>query len=128
MRKVLYNLLQEAQSAVPSDRIYQFGSVDDEPMKPFIIYRLAGRLDNLTSRRTIGRERVEVWVHDVPGSYALIEDTLSRIEDRFLAVLHDSYGGQTISQIDYDSRSTDLDDSGFRSICKMSSFMSVGRG
>lgn len=128
MRKVLYKLLREAQIVVPAERIYQFGSVDSEPAKPFIVYRLSGRMANLTSRSARGPVRIEVWVHDVPGSYNLIEKTLDAVEDRFLAVLHEEVGEDRISQIGYDSRSPDLDDTGFRTICKMSSFTTIGRG
>lgn len=128
MRKVLYHMIQEAQSVVPAERIFPFGSVDTTPQTPFIVYKLSGRFSNLTSRRATGPVRVEVWVHDTPGSYTRIEEVLDKVEDRFLLALHEEVGGDRISQIDYDSRSPDLDDTGFRTICKMSSFITIGRG
>lgn len=127
MRKVLYQLLREAIPEIPADRIYQFGSMTEPSGKPFAIYRLSGRMDRVTTKSAMGSNRVEVWIHDEPGSYSRIERLLSAVEDKFLAVTHRVVGDQSISQIGYDSRSPDLYDEGFKSICKMSSFTIVGK-
>lgn len=128
MRKVIYQLLQEAGTEIPVERIYQFGAVEDSPEKPFVLYKFAGKTDTITSKRADGVVRVEVWIHDAPGSYSLIERNLKRVEDTFLAAVHRVVGAERISQIGYDSRSPDLYDEGFKTICKMSSFTTVGRG
>lgn len=128
MRKVVYKLLQEAMPEIPVQNIFQFGSIPDNPPKPFAIYRMAGRMDGITSKRSLGTVRLEVWIHDVPGSYSKIERLLDDVDQKLLAVIHREEGGQSISQIGYDSRSTDLYDEGFKTICKMSSFTIVGKG
>lgn len=128
MRKVIYKLLQEAATGIPAERIHQFGSVTTTPVTPFIMYKFAGVADRLTTKTALGSVRLEVWIHDKPGSYSLIEDALKKIDDTLLATVHRVVGDQSISQIGYDSRSPDLYDEGFKTICKMSSFTTVGRG
>lgn len=128
MRKVLYQLLKESLPEIPAENIYQFGAISESPGKPFAIYRLSGKMDLITSKSSKGSNRVEVWIHDMPGSYSRIERFLSAVEDNFLAVTHRVVSDQSISQIGYDSRSPDLYDEGFKTICKMSSFTIVGKG
>lgn len=130
MRKTVYSLLKDSVSdVVPAERWYQMGAVDNQPIKPFGVYRLSGTLPGVTSRSKSRPARLEVWVHDDPGSYTQIDGALSRIEDLLDAVVHvSSAPGESISQITYGSRSPDLNDDGFGSICRMSSFTLIGKG
>lgn len=129
MRTTVYNLLRGVSIDVPDARIVQLSSLDEAPEKPFIVYRLTGSGTGVTRRSPSKPVRLEVWVHDVPGSYTRIDDVLRAVEDKFKTVQHaSSRAGESISQIDFDTRSPDLDDSGFRTICRMSSFTLIGKG
>lgn len=129
MRTTVYNLLRGVSVDIPDDRIKQLSSLDVAPEKPFMVYRLTGNGSGVTRRSPSKQVRLEVWVHDVPGSYTRIDDVLRAVEDKFKTVQHVSFrANESISQIDFDTRSPDLDDSGFRSICRMSSFTLIGKG
>ncbi|QPX62564.1 tail terminator [Arthrobacter phage Wollypog] len=129
MRTTVYNLLRGVSIDIPDERIYQMGSIDETPVRPFMVYRLTGGGSGVTANHPSKAVRLEVWVHDQPGSYTRIDDTLRDVEERFADVLHASYReGESISQIAFDSRSPDLDDTGFRTICRMSSFTLIGKG
>jgi hypothetical protein len=129
MRKTIYSLIKDIDPAIPADRWHQLGSVDETPEKPFGVYRLSGTAPGVTRRSKSRVVRLEVWVHDTPGSYTRIDGVLNAVENVFDAVTHASAAeGESISQIDFDARSPDLDDTGFRTICKMSSFTVIGKG
>lgn len=129
MRKTIFSLIKAAAPSIPEDRIRQLSSIDEAPAKPFIVYRLSTTTPGVTARSKYRQTRLEVWVHDVPGSYNKIDGVLSDIEDVFGAVTYASYAeGESISSANFESRSPDLDDTGFRSICKMSSFNLIGKG
>ncbi len=129
MRTTVYELLRGVSLDIPDARIYQMSSVDETPELPFIVYRLSGSGTGVVANHASKPVRLEVWVHDTPGSYTRIDDTLRAVEQKFKAVLHASFrAGESISQIAFDSRSPDLDDTGFRSICRMSSFTLIGKG
>ena len=129
MRTTVYNLLRGVSADIPDERIYQMGSVDETPLKPFMVYRLSGSGTGVVSASKSKAVRLEVWVHDTPGSYTRIDDTLRDVENKLGSTLHASFReGESIAQIDYTGRSPDLDDTGFRSICRMSSFTLIGKG
>lgn len=132
MRKTIFKVLSEnTPEELPIERWYQLGSIGDvPPARPFGIYRLSSTLPGLTTRSRAGRTpRLEIWVHDDPGSYVRIDGILSSLEDAFTAVSNLSAAeGESIAQADFESRSPDLNDTGFRTICKMSSFKLVGKG
>lgn len=129
MRTTVYNLLRGVSADIPDDRIHQLSSVDTNPEKPFIAYRMSGSGSGVTRNSLSKAVRLEVWVHDTPGSYTRIDDVLRAVEARFASVLHASYReGESISQIDFDTRGPDLDDTGFGTICRMSSFTLIGKG
>jgi hypothetical protein len=129
MRTTVYNLLRGVHPDIPDARIFQMGAVDDTPLKPFMVYRLSGNGRGVTARSASKPVRLEVWVHDEPGSYTRIDDVLRAVETKLNAVVHaSSRAGESISQVDFDTRSPDLDDTGFRTICRMSSFTLIGKG
>lgn len=129
MRKTIYSLIKDVDPSIPPERWHQMGSVDDTPEKPFGVYRLSGTTPGVTRRSKSRVVRLEVWVHDTPGSYTRIDGVLNAVEGLLEAVVHASASEEeSISQIDFDARSPDLDDSGFRTICKMSSFTVIGKG
>lgn len=129
MRATIKSLLQLAQDEVPAERIMQAGSVDDKPQTPFIVFRLSGDFPTVTRRSSARRLSAEIWVHDSPGDYSQIDGILKRIEQTFDGVIHASAAeGESISTADWESRSPDLNDDGFGTICKMTNYSLIGRG
>lgn len=129
MRATITSLLQLAQQEVPVERIFQAGSVDEKPQTPFIVYRLSGDFPGVTRRSKTRRTSAEIWVHDKPGDYSGIDGILKQIEDTFDSVVHASAAeGESIGSADFESRSPDLNDDGFNTICKMTNYSLIGRG
>lgn len=125
MREAIYQLLTELYPGVP---VFQKGAVDNNPPKPFIIYNLGGEFRGVTRTSAHRTARAEFWVHDMPGSYKVIEGMLTSIERVFDNAVHVNVGNGGISQAMWDSRSPDLDDMGFGTICKSTNYTVVGRG
>lgn len=132
MRKTILQLITDTAAVaaeIPAERWYQASSVVETPQKPFGIYRISGTGGGVTKRGPGRQVRLEVWIHDKPGSYLRIDKLLTEVESTFAAAVHASAAeGESISQADFDSRSPDLDDQGFGSICKSSIFTLVGKG
>lgn len=133
MRKTIMQLIAatpDVVAEIPISNWHQASDVDEvPPPKPFGMYRISGTGPGVT-RRGPGRQvRLELWIHDNPGSYARIDRLLGKLEVTFDAAVHASAAeGDSISQADFDSRSPDLDDSGFKSICKASIYTLIGKG
>lgn len=132
MRKTILQVIAanpDVVAEVPADRWYQAGSVAENPVKPFGIYRLSSTGPGVTRRSPSREVRLEMWIHDEPGSYLRIDRLLSALERTFEAVVHASAAeGESISQAHFDSRSPDLNDSGFGSICKATIYTLTGKG
>lgn len=129
MRATITSLLQQATADIPAERWFQMGSVDENPPTPFGLYRLSGTFPGVTKRSKVKSVSVEIWVHDEPGDYSRIEGILKQIEDTFDSVVHASAAeGESIGSANFESRSPDLNDDGFKTICKMTNYTIVGRG
>lgn len=129
MRKTIFSLIKGVSPDIPAERWFQMGAIDETPEKPFGVYRLSQSVPGVTRRSKSRSVSLEVWVHDTPGSYTRIDGVLDAVENTLEAVVHASSAeGESISQVDWQSRSPDLDDTGFRTICKMSSFTLIGKG
>lgn len=126
MRKTIMQVLNSADTKM---KWHQMGAVDLNPVKPFGIYRLSGSVPGITSRGKSRMCNIELWVHDTPGSYGRIDATLNLLERTFDAVSHASADpGENIAEATWLSRSVDLNDDGFKTICKMTSYQLIGRG
>lgn len=130
MRSTIKGLLNDvAPAAIPPERWFQLSSIDENPEKPFGVFRLSGHTPGVTSRSATRRISCEVWVHDVPGDYSGIDGILNRVDEVFDSVVNASGAeGEVVSQARWVSRSPDLNDDGFGTICKMSSFEIIGKG
>jgi hypothetical protein len=132
MRKTIMQIIgsnAEVLEAIPLDNWHQASDIDTTPVKPFGVYRLSGTGPGVTRSSPSKEVRLELWIHDVPGSYLRIDKLLSSLESTFNAVVHASAAeGESISQTAYESRSPDLDDSGFGSICKATIYTLIGKG
>lgn len=123
MRKAAYKIIS---SRFPDIPVFAAGAVDENPPKPFIIYKIAGEFKGATRTSQHRTARLEVWVHDNKGSYVLIDGMLDSIERALDLAVHVQAGESRISQALWESRSPDLDDSGFGTLCKMTSYTIVG--
>ena len=132
MRKTIMSLIAltpDVMEEIPLENWHQASSITETPEKPFGVYRLAGTGPTVTRRSPSKEVRLELWIHDVPGSYVRIDRLLTALESTFNAVVHASAEeGESISQATFDSRSPDLDDSGFGTVCKASIFTLIGKG
>jgi hypothetical protein len=132
MRKTIMKLIEltpAVTAEIPLDRWFQASSVQENPEKPFGVYRLAGTGPGVTRRSGSREVRLELWIHDEPGSYLRIDRLLTALESTLDAVVHASAAeGESISQTAFDSRSPDLDDSGFGSITKATIYTLIGKG
>lgn len=132
MRKTIMQIIASdatVMQEIPIENWHQASGVETAPAKPFGIYRLSGTGPGVTRRNASKEVRLELWIHDVPGSYLRIDKLLGSLESTFNAVVHASAEeGESISQAAYDSRSPDLQDTGFNSICKASIFTLIGKG
>jgi len=126
MRKTINALLDSAGTGLTW---HQMGSIDEIPAKPFGIYRMSGDVPGVVSRGGPRILNVEFWVHDTPGSYLRIDGMLKALELKLDAVQHFSAApGENIAEATWLSRSPDLNDDGFKTICKMTSYQLIGRG
>lgn len=129
MRTTIKSLLVQAGTDIPPERWFQAGSVDEQPEKPFGVFRIAMNSAGVTARNPSRPCSVELWVHDNPGDYTRIDAMLKRIEGVFDSVVHASaVEGESISQAQFVSRSPDLNDDGFNTICRMTNYTLIGKG
>jgi hypothetical protein len=132
MRKTIMDLIAttpDVIAEIPLDRWKQASSITQTPEKPFGVYRISGAGPGVTRSSSSREVRLELWIHDEPGSYLRIDRLLTALEKTFNAVVHASAAeGESISQTAFDSRSPDLDDSGFGSICRATIFTLIGKG
>jgi hypothetical protein len=132
MRKTIMKLIEltpAVTSEIPLTRWHQLSDITETPQKPFGVYRLSGTGPGVTRNSKSRETRLELWIHDEPGSYLRIDRLLSALESTLDGVVHASAAqGESISQAAFDSRSPDLDDSGFGSICKATIYTLIGKG
>lgn len=132
MRKTILQVIASnpiVTGEIPMDNWHVPSTLKTSPARPFGTYRLAGSGMGVTRRSASKEVRLEIWVHDNPGSYLRIDRLLTELEKTFGDVTHVSAAeGESISQAAYDSRSPDLDDQGFGTICKSVVFTLIGKG
>lgn len=130
MNTILYNTALNAtgDEAVP---VYWTGSVDEHPVRPFIVLRNRGNLPG--EFRKAKKRGYEVWVHDAPGSYSNINRILGLIaaafESSFPQLIWDELDNlvAAVAQADWQSDSPDLQNEDLKTICRMSSWTVVGK-
>ncbi len=118
-----------AAFGINSSRVWATQAMDMAPRKgPFLIIRWeeTDRASNLRSRY----ETMTVWAHmarETSTDFATLDLILKRVEDLLTGVLHLSGPDGTITQIDFQGRSPDLNDEGYKTITKNSAFRVVSR-
>jgi hypothetical protein len=130
MRRLIQDLLSSVDPVhFPPEKILQAGVVDSGlmplPELPFIIHRYS--IGRRGGRQGSAMPGLDVWIYDVPGSYAnLIDPTLVAVRNTLLAVSDLRGHGEHIAAIDWANDSADLPAEEFQGITRMSSFNLVG--
>lgn len=126
MRKVVHHLLTtsgELNDLLGTPKWYSGSGMDRMTEPPFGVFRFAGH--PATFARS-GKYNLEVWVHDLRGSYTRIDAALEIIKDIFEGVPA-SWDGQYIAEADWTNDSPDLTNEDYNTNTKMASFDLVGR-
>lgn len=113
---------------IPADRWLASSSVDAEPpARPFAVLRYLGVNPGMSR---INQTRLEVWIHDDPGSYKRIDDIIRRVRANLDGVeqASDSGGSTQLIQARWEGDSVDLFDDGYRTNTKSSGFTLTGTG
>lgn len=84
LRQTLYDILigSTELEALVGNRIYQRSSLEGAPRTPFVVFHLS--LTNPELTRNALSQSAAVWVHDTPGDYAKIDETLEVIRKLFM--------------------------------------------
>jgi hypothetical protein len=124
MRSVVKAILDEVDPTIwlPA-RIYQGGSVDDQPEFPFIVYRYRAGIPSASGRAVPG---LEIWFYDEQGSYLRIDAALKSFRNYLVAITHRVVGSEHIAQIDWTGDSPDLPAEEYGGITRSSSFNLIG--
>lgn len=127
MRAIIQSLLADVHpdltsAQVITAQVLQGSAVTDQPPFPFVVHKYSVTTPT-PSRR--GRNGLEVWVYDAPGSYLRIDAILQAIKIRFAGYPHAGPGGY-IAVVDWASDSADLPAEEFHGITRMSAFNLVG--
>ena len=122
-RAAMFNLV--AGVTQNTDAVYENNSIDTPQQRPFVNLRWEEKPKSFGFH---GRERMSIRVHDEPGSYDRIRQSLDEIRDAVTSAVHvDGGDGETITQCDWEGRSADLYDDGFGTITKYDTYTVVSR-
>lgn len=107
------------------DNWHSRGSLTDRPDEmPFGVVAFSVESPGLASIRRIA---VDVYVHDERGSYLLVDSALDNVERVCQEMVHVKTARAEILQVEYSGRSGDLEDDGFRTMTRYSSFQIIGK-
>jgi hypothetical protein len=124
MRALIQTILSEVDPTVwPPERIYQGSNVDDQPEFPFIVHRYRITDASASGR---GRNGLEVWFYDAPGSYLRIDKALKDFRNYLVAVTDRRASSEHIAQIEWTGDSPDLPAEEYGGITRSGSFNLIG--
>jgi hypothetical protein len=108
---------------IPSTRIYSSGSLFAVPdVKPFLMIRLEPML--LGPFNGTEWQDSSIWIHDVPGSYVLIDSVLSAVREAMISAGSAEGDNQFMTAL-HQGDSQDLVDDGFNTITRNGSYRLV---
>lgn len=128
MRKAVHHLLTTdptLASLLPAEKWYERGAVLDTPRTPFAVLAWQGVTAVGKGRRL---PRLTLWVYQSRGSYALIDQVLSRATVVLEEVQQYEYEGQRIAEANFEGSSVDLYDDMYRCNARNAGFRVVGSG
>lgn len=115
-------------TAIPEEKWFAASSIDEanRPDPLFAVLRYGTTIPGMAH---IKRGTLEIWVHDLPGSYKRINDVIANLYGTLNGVVHqqDSDGNELLSA-DWVSDSGDLFDPGYRTIVRTTSYNLIRKG
>lgn len=127
MRQLIHEALTSSLpliAEIPADRWIQSGALDEIPTCPFAVYRIA---DAPTSLIHSVQPRLEVWVHDVRGSYLRIDRILDLVKEALAAAVPMEDSTHRIVCVEWTGDSPDLVDEGNNTNTRNTQFTITGR-
>lgn len=119
-----------------ADSVFTQHSVDTPQVRPFIVMRWQATNTGFTtanggasfSKFPINQRILQVWVHDVPADYALIDQSLKRLRALLTGVEGANVGGPNdwLHTIIWEGDSDDLSDDEVRTITRHAQFRLTG--
>lgn len=126
-REALYSLLDSDQGLqdLGFGAVYASNAVDTPPEARFIVVAWGV---STAAYKTVGRDRVSVWLHDREPDYAAINAGLARVRTLLTSVVHETApGGESLAVVEWDGESQDLSDTGYGTVTRYADFMAVSR-
>jgi hypothetical protein len=118
----LYARLQDPDIDLAPNQIHSSGSVDKRPDKlPAVVVRIMPRISAVKSGAA-HRQRVQLWVHDRPGSYVAIDGILADLRANLPGQVGEA-GGIACEWLD---ESQDLSDEAWGTGTRYSTFQLIG--
>lgn len=114
-------ILQDTQAVtmIPADRWFQRGAVGpDAPDRPFAIIAAVGPALQPGSRPRYRAEDFEIWVHDEPGSYTLVDSVIATVAETLENTVQFTFNGFRIAQISIQGIGPDLNDDVLRTVTR----------
>lgn len=100
------------------DRVYQYNSVPDPVMKPYIVVKFGVESAEPGWRAGPTQRPIQVWVHDDPGDFSRIDRVLQRTK----TVLQSLPNKDEFLELRFVDTSRDLDDTALGVITKYSTY------
>lgn len=99
-------------------RLYQYSSMGDPEVRPFLVMKLMEAHEHEGWRAGPVWQPMQIWAHNEPGDYDLIDRLLDLVKVAFLAV-----PSQTgLVEVRYSTTSQDLEDDQLGTILRYSTF------
>ena len=107
------------------DSMFNTNDVDTPQVRPMMVFRWGASSVGLD---VVNFRTFQVWVHDEPTDYTLIDTALERVRMVLTSVSGESTGDDDkwVSQIEWTGDSDDLDDDVQRTVTRYSQFNLVG--
>lgn len=109
---------------VPEERQYESSAAPSSPSAPYLVHTYQETVPSSTPMKQV---RVQVWVHDVPGTYKGINDILDQVRPAIMAAIGPTDTGW-LSEIKWEGDSPDLYDDTTQTIVRYGTYLLTGSG
>ena len=127
MRSALMSFLMQETALtdiIPEERWVSGRDLEDRPPTPFAVLRFGGTFRCVDPVRT---SRMEIWVHDEPGNYDLIDEVIKLVYNKLHKAVHISDAEAEIVCATWVGDSIDLYDPALRTNTKSTGYDLVGK-
>jgi len=107
------------------DSVYAAESVEDPPLRPFIVIRWQPTLPGMGPSL---RNSFDVWVQDDPGDFARIDAMLFRVKSVLVSLTGTLTDSGYLTLVDWLEDSADQRDDVWGTINRRASFLAIGAG